>query len=88
MGEIAEYWEDLAFSQMAEESIKAEKILEYYENSTLFWTTKDDKSILIHNMTDIHVKNTLNLLLKVEEKTEITKAYIEVFEQEINKRKI
>lgn len=95
MGEIADWYEDIALSRELEYHFlqdelkqKAEKLLVSYSKNKAKWETKNGEKILVEKMEDSHIKNCLNLLALQSEKSPLTNAWISIFKLEIKKRKI
>lgn len=96
MGDISDYYSDVAMQQQAEydgmlEELqqKADKALESYKMGIAEWRTKDDNKIQVSDMTNDHVRNCLNFLAVKDEddKSPVTLAWIEIFKAECIKRK-
>jgi len=64
MGDIAEYYMSHLIEEDFVEKAKADKLEEAYEARKLYWETKTGKKILVHELTDSHIKNIINMLLK------------------------
>jgi hypothetical protein len=95
MGEIADYYMDLAMQQDAEyEALKhrldgmATQVLEDYQMGVAEWTTKDNEMIPVIKMTKDHVQNCLKMMMKnnVKFKNPYRTAWIKIFKAEIKKR--
>jgi hypothetical protein len=95
MGEIADYYMDIAFEQEAmweetKEALKdkARALKKNYKLGKAEWHTQAGDALKVDNMTDTHIKNCLAFLeRKTElEKTPMTKTWIKIFKLEINKR--
>jgi hypothetical protein len=95
MGEIADWYEDIAFTRelqyhfmIDELKQKAEKLLLSYSKNKAKWETKNGKKIPVDKMEDSHVKNCLNLLVSQDDKSPLANAWIDIFKLEIKKRKL
>jgi hypothetical protein len=72
MGEMAEYYEDMAIAQeMAWEyhdkhynNIHYKSFLKFYMKGELFWCKKDGNHVLIQNMEDSHLLNSIRWIEK------------------------
>lgn len=49
------------------------------------WTTKDGRQIPVEEMTTRHIKNTIAYLKRLDD--EVYELWIDVFEEELNRRK-
>jgi hypothetical protein len=91
MGEMADYYADLAMQHEYDEDVfngeYYETIWTDYQKGKLKWTTKDGREFLIKDMLDSHVVNTKNWLKRLPS-TEAINEWIDVFNAEIEKRKI
>lgn len=77
MGDIADYYADLAMQA----EFEIQQIDEYYNNihfndllkeylkGKLHWVTKDNEQILIKNMTNSHLLNSIKYLNKIKQHT-------------------
>ena len=72
-----------------EPSFEDAKILKReYKQGIALWKTKSDDEILVKEMQDSHVLNCYIYLNKVRRKDFLQEAWIEIFKEEIKKRKI
>ena len=73
MGEMAEYYEDMAIAQEISweyndthyNDIHYESLLKIYLKGELLWCKKDGKQILIQNMEDSHLLNSIRWIEKM-----------------------
>lgn len=100
MGDIADYYADLAMQQEAEYEYHLEHYLEHYNDthfSELFkkyqyrklkWVTKDGQKILIQNMSDTHITNSINFLKRklTNNPTDWLEELINILELEVRNR--
>lgn len=68
--------------------IKANAIEDSYIAGDLKWKTKDHSEILIQDMTDEHVVNTLSFLKKIDSNNPVFNMWVTCFESEVSKRKL
>lgn len=86
---MADYYADLAIEAEFELEARAEEVYEFYKKGTLVWKTKTGEKILVNNMTDSHIKNSINFLIGKENyayRGAYTSAIIDVLEMELKKR--
>ncbi len=95
MGDMADYYADIAINQMGEEEAlrefdrqRAKDTLEEYTMGIATWETNAGDEIMVVEMTDIHVKNCLEFMRKKKEKSDTTLAWIKIFRAEVIKRKM
>jgi hypothetical protein len=82
MGDAAEDLYHRALMQEAKEEIGYNNLREK------IWTTKAGKKIKVKNMSDNHVKNTMNLLCKSTTRSGLKDAWISVFMKECKRRNL
>lgn len=87
MGDIADYYEEIAMMQMAEEESMIEELYKSYREGRLIWNTQNGDEILISKMTDSHVYNSI-AYLKRQESSDYIVATIDILQQELIKRKL
>lgn len=88
---MADYYRDEMYDQLAEENAReheAEELIEDYKKGICFWKPKYGEPILIQNMTNAHIINTLSYINKLEPISFKGYAYIEIFRCEKIKRGI
>ena len=92
MGDIADYYMDLAMEQDVQieadrhfEREALESMEKNYMLGSLAWPTQFDGDILLSKMDKQHLRNTVEFLQK-KDKTEIRKMWIKLMLIEINKR--
>lgn len=86
---MADYYADLALDAEFELEARAKEVYEFYKKGTLVWKTKTGDKILVNNMTDSHIKNSINFLIGKEDyvyRDAYTSAIIDVLEMELKKR--
>lgn len=87
MGDMADYYADLALSEELKLEQKARKIRELYEQEKLIWTTRNGRQILINDMASSHIKNTINYLRKHYDYPDpCISTLIDIFNLELTKR--
>jgi len=92
MGDMADYYMDLAMEQEVEmeahrhfEREAVENMDKSYMMGSLKWPTQFDGDILLSKMSGIHLINTVEFLKK-KEQTEVRKTWIKLMSIEIEKR--
>jgi hypothetical protein len=92
MGDIADYYMDLAMEQDARmeadrhfEREAVENMEKSYMMGSLKWPTQFDGEILLSKMSGNHLINTVDFL-KNKEQTEVRKTWIKLMTIEIEKR--
>jgi len=91
MGYIADYYTNLSLDAESELQAKAEEIYEGYKKGALVWKTKNGNKILVSNMTDSHIKNSINFFSRNKDyvyRDAYTSAIIDVLKMELKKRTI
>lgn len=86
MGDIADYYMEASMLEGLDASFKADRVMSDYDSGLFTWTTRDGKEMEIKDMTDDHVKNTLNMLNRSKSSDEYTEALQIIFEKEFNSR--
>lgn len=94
MGDIADYYMDIAMEQQAEwESQQhfrreaVEKVEKDYMMGVLKWKTQFDGKIMVTKMTHNHLVNTISFIKRAYDKdNEVAQKWIEVLGYEIEKR--
>ena len=87
MGDMADYYR--SFDQEAEQhfqELESDRIRDEYASGRLEWTTKNDDPIEVKLMGNKHIHNIIKMLNRNINPSEVTLAWIEVFEKEIVKR--
>jgi len=95
MGEMAEYHMDLAMEEQAkweaENKLREdalEKMDKQYAMGNLKWKTQHDGRILVKKMTNEHINNCINMILKNDfPQGEISERWVEIFNIELEIRK-
>jgi len=95
MGDIADYYADLAMQvefelQQIDEyynNIHFNDLLKEYVKGKLHWVTKDGQQILIKNMTDSHLLNSIKWLNKIKQYTWVSEMK-DILIMEKEKRKL
>lgn len=90
MGDMADYYADLAMTIKDEDDYfeEAQLLKEEYRNGIAIWETKNGNCIKVSEMKDDHIINTYNYLKRIAERNYLQNEWIEVFKQEIVRRKI
>ena len=90
MGEIADYYFDMALKEEYELEIDAERVYDAYEKGTLVWKTRGGRKILVNDMSTQHIKNVISFLIKNNSDyslpSPLLSAVIDVFNKELKKR--
>lgn len=91
MGETADWMDDQAFlgelnfdHKLDEKAAK--NLAKRYNKGKLRWTMRDGKVIKVKKMTDEHVVNTLNMLMRNKSKSIRIEKWIEIFRLEYSLR--
>ena len=58
------------------QDLKLELWLRNRSTGTIYWTTKDGRDILINEMSNNHLVNTIKMLLKQEEEDQLMSEHI------------
>jgi hypothetical protein len=90
MGDIADYYRELAMQEDAEYeylSSIANQLWENYKAGIAEWKSLKGPILVIH-MDDNHIVNALKMLLRKDNKNPVNEMFIDIFEAEIKKRKI
>lgn len=92
MGDMAEYYMDIAMQQEWEFEAEQEAIRRVvdemerkYMLGSLKWETKDNGKILVSKMSEEHIKNVINFIGK-DTKSEVLNKWIELLSIELEKR--
>ena len=83
---MADYYMEASMLEELSISFKADRVMSDYDSGLFTWTTRGGKEIKIKDMTDDHVKNTLNMLNRSKSSDEYTEALQIIFEKEFNSR--
>lgn len=90
MGDITEYYFDHELERLARDYHGQHNAYAWlktkYKLGTLYWLTKDNRQILVKGMTDLHLKNTINMLKRSTSDEKVTQAWIKILEKEQSKR--
>lgn len=93
MGDIAEYYMDLAMQQDAEmeaENHFRRELIETMEKDymmgVLKWNTQFDGKIMVTKMTKLHLENTINYIKRTYKNEEVSNKWIELLGYELEKR--
>lgn len=90
MGDMADYYMEQYEEIYDDETFNDEyyrDIWTKYQKGKLFWTTKAGDSMLISNMEDSHLLNTIRHLEKKREGNLAIDEWLDVFSAEIKNRK-
>ena len=94
MGDIADYYMDLAMQQdakfEAESKLRQEqvnKLEKYYMMGILKWRTKSGSKIMVSRMTKEHLENSIEFIKRAHHDDEISQKWIELLGYELEKRK-
>lgn len=94
MGDIAEYYMDLAMQQDVEMEAEnhfrrelIEKLDKDYMMGILKWNTQFDGKIMVTKMTKLHIENTINYIKRTYKNEEVSEKWIELLGYELEKRK-
>lgn len=96
MGEMADYYADLATSEDWQDEhydeyyndVYYEDILNQYLKGKLHWVTKDNQQILIKDMTDSHLLNSIKWIDKNHLNRTVMKELKDILNMEKEKRKL
>lgn len=96
MGEMADYYADLAMSEDWQNEhydeyyndVYYKNILNQYLKGKLHWVTKDSQQILIKDMTDSHLLNSIKWIDKNHKNRTVMKELKDILNMEKEKRKI
>jgi hypothetical protein len=70
MGDMADYYRDQedVFGDCMDESSKipVKNKLELYNNKSLFWETKEGEEILIQDMSNLHLENSIKYVERTD----------------------
>lgn len=90
MGDIAEYYRDNECVNIFNDEVFNDEhyndIWTKYQKRKLFWTTKEGNRILISDMEDAHLVNTINHLEKKGEYNTAINEWIDALRAEIKNR--
>ena len=96
MGEMADYYADLAMQYEAEYEYHLEhyndvhysELFKKYQYRKLNWVTKDGQKILIQDMSDTHITNSINFLKRKlpNNQTDWLEELINILELEVRNR--
>ena len=85
---MADYYMDLAMDAEFELEQRAKDVYRFYENGTLIWETKLGDKLLITEMSDKHIVNSINMLIKKDKYLDkYTEAIVKVLRRELESRK-
>lgn len=94
MGDVADYYMDLAMEQDTKiesnrhiEREKADKMSIDYAYGVLKWNTQFDGKVLVTKMTKEHLENTISFIKRTMKNGEISEKWIELLGYELEKRK-
>lgn len=88
MGDMADYYMDLALDAEWELERRAKDVYRFYEDGTLTWKTKDGNKLLISEMSDTHIVNSINMLIKKDKYLDqYTEAIVKILRRELKSRK-
>jgi hypothetical protein len=94
MGDIADYYMDLAMEQDTKiesnrhiEQEKLDKMSIDYAYGVLKWNTQFDGKVLVTKMTKEHLENTIAFIKRTMKSGEISEKWIELLGYELEKRK-
>ena len=91
---MADYYRDesleweLSIGKEYLDGLHCTEIWVLYQKNKLKWTTKEKEKILVKNMSDEHVVNTKNFLVNKKSDNTAVAEWIDVFNAEIEKRKL
>lgn len=96
MGEMADYYADLAMQEDWDNKyydeyyndVHYDDILKEYLKGKLHWVTKDGQQILIKDMTDSHLLNSIKWIDKNHSDRTVMQELKDIFIMEKEKRKI
>ena len=83
MGDIADYYYDRMLEAEFEKEYYLNTLFEDYDKGNKIWRTKNNKTLSLQEMSDSHLKNSLNMLLSNKADNRI----IKIFKTEIMRRK-
>jgi fatty acid-binding protein DegV len=90
MGDMADYYRDNEDCDIYNDEVFNNEYYEHiwvnYQKGKLHWTTKDGKRLLISNMEDSHILNTINHLKSKTESNLAVDEWLDVFSAEIKNR--
>ena len=67
---------------------RAKDVYRFYEDGTLTWKTKDGNKLLITEMSDTHIVNSINMLIKKNKYLDqYTEAIVKILRRELKSRK-
>lgn len=91
MGDIADWMFDKAMEEELKLQYSIEELWKSYEEGKLQWTSKENKRIFVHDMSERYITNCINFIQRDRECYENNKEYydalIKIFETELIKRK-
>ena len=95
MGEMADYYMDLAMEQEAkaeaDRHFKREAVdtmEKYYMMGVLKWTTISGESLMVTKMTDIHITNSIEMIKRNDYPNgDVSHKWVELLGYELKKRK-
>jgi len=96
MGEMADYYADLAMSDMFDDEhydefyndVHYKDILNQYLKGKLHWVTKDNRQILIKDMTNSHLLNSIKWIDKNHSSRTVMQELKDILIIEKEKRRI
>jgi|AntDeeMinimDraft_6_1070357.scaffolds.fasta_scaffold26126_3 rRNA maturation endonuclease Nob1 len=87
MGDMADYYADLALNSQFDTSKMAKEAYDNYERGLLTWKTKSGEGIKVTEMSNKHLQNSINMLIrKHEDMDEVTEATIDILKRELKSR--
>jgi len=88
MGDMADYYMDLAIDAEFELERRAKDVYRFYEEGTLTWKTKSGDKLLITEMSNKHIVNSINMLTKKDKYLDqYTEAIVKILRRELKSRK-
>ncbi len=94
MGDIADYYMDIAMEELAQFEAEnhfrreaVEKMEKDYMMGVLKWNTQHDGKIMVTKMTEIHLENTIAYIKRTYKSEEVSEKWIELLGYELEKRK-